>query len=205
MLKSSVTFLLSSLLSLGLLSACASTRPMGADIGPRLDKAEYQKKMWERTQVDKRYDGFHQLYETYVTLIDSGVQSLVLQKKSDLFQWDQAKAQKEREKMFQENSSATEFFLVMYTPNRKLTDLHRGNSMWKIYLEVNGERYESKVKKIKGHLENIQSIYPSLNRFSVPYKVSFNVPLGVAEVANSKFILTSALGTTELVFKARSL
>ena len=188
------------IISLFFLSGCASVKPKGADIGPRISVKEYSKKMEEKTKADKRYDGFYQLYETHVTMIDSGVQSLVLQRKSDVFQWDEAKAQKERERMFQENSTETKFFLVLFTPKRKLTDLHRGNSMWKVYLDVNGDRYEAKIKKVQGHTENVSAIYPSLNRFSMPYEVSFNVPLTVAEENSAKFILTSALGTTELDF-----
>ena len=181
-------------------AACSTTKPTGAEIGPRISKDEYIKKMKAKTKSDKKYDGFYQLYEAHVTMVDSDVQSLVLQRKSDVFQWDDETAQKEREKMFQENSTETKFFLVMYTPKRKLMDLHRGNSMWKVYLEVNGQRYPAKIKKATGQLENISAVYPSLNRFSFPYEVQFSVPTSVAEESTAKFILTSALGTSEFVF-----
>ena len=182
------------------LASCTSTRPKGADVGPRLENTEYIKKMAKKTQVDKKYSGFSQLYEAHVTLIDSDVQSLVLQRKSDVYQWNIDKAQKERERMFQENSSDSKFFVVVFTPRAKLTDLHRGTSMWKVYLDLDGQRYEAKIKKVQGHLETIKSIYPSLNRFSVPYEVRFDVPLSAVEEGQAKFIMTSALGTTEMNF-----
>ena len=184
-----------------MLSACSSApTPTGAEIGPRVSFDEYVEKMGKKTKSDKRYNGFYQLYETHVTFIDSDVQSLVLQRKSDVYQWDDKKAQKEREKMFQETSSESKFMLVLFVPQKKLIDLHRGNSMWKVYLDVNGDRFESKIKKVQGHLANTSAIYPSVNRFSVPYEVSFNVPTSVIEQNDAKFILTSALGTTELNF-----
>ena len=188
-------------ISLFFIAGCSTTpHPTGAEIGPRISFGEYTKRMNAKTKSDKRYNGFYQLYETHVTFIDSDVQSLVLQRKSDVYQWDQDKAQKEREKMFQENSSASKFFLVLFTPNKKLTDLHRGNSIWKLYLDVNGDRYEAKIKKMQGPLANTKAIYPSTNRFSQPYEVSFNVPTNTIEDNSAKFILTSALGTTELNF-----
>ena len=188
-------------LSIVLLSACSTTpRPTGAEIGPRVSYGEYIKRMNKKTKTDKRYSGFHQLYEAHVTFIDSDVQSLVLQRKSDVFQWNEDKAQKEREKMFQENSSASKFFVVLFTPNHKLTDLHKGNSIWKLYLDVDGDRYDAKVRRVQGPLANTKAIYPSTNRFSQPYEVTFNVPTTTIEDSNAKFIITSALGTTELNF-----
>ena len=182
------------------LLGCASKRPSGAEIGPRVSQKEYESRMKSKTQVDKHYDGFHQLYETYVTFVDSDVQALVLQRKSDVYQWDMDKAQQEREKMFQENSSQSKFFVVLFTPRRRLAHMDRKHSIWKVYLDLGAERYEAKIKKAKGQQESIRAIYPSLNRFSEAFEISFDVPMQAVEDGEAKFILTSSLGTSELKF-----
>lgn len=188
------------LLTLFFLNACASSTPKGPEVGPRLPQNDYVSAFMSRTKTEKKYDGFYQLYETHVTFMDSSVQTAILQRKSDVYRWSTDIAQKEREKLFQENSNSTQFILILYTPRPRLTDLHRKTSIWKVFLEANGQRYESEIKKAQGPFESVQAIYPSHNRFTTAYEVTFKVPLSAIEGQNPKFTLTSSLGTTELDF-----
>lgn len=182
------------------LTACATASPKGADIGPRLDPAKYASILKVNTISEKKYDGFYQLYEAHVTFIDSEVQTAILQRKSDVYQWNQEMAQKEREKMFQENSNTTKFVMVFFSPRTRFTDLHKKSSVWKVYLDVNGQRYESEIKKVQGPYDAIQAIYPAHNRFSTTYEVEFKIPSSAVESADAAFILTSTLGTTQFNF-----
>ncbi len=190
------------LLLLFVFIAACSTAPKGANVGERMSAASYAHTLEKNTEADQRYDGFYQLYGLSVTFVNSDVQSAILQKKSDVYMWDSLTAQTEREKMFQENSTVSKFVLVMFVPDHKLVDLHKDNSIWKLYLETNGQRYDGSVKKIQGPLEQVHSVYPSANRFSTTYEVTFNVPLAISETHDSTVIITSTLGTSELTFKA---
>jgi hypothetical protein len=178
------------------LAGCESVRPPGAAIGPRLTDKEYEKAMSGKTRWERRYDGFYQVYEAYATLIDSDVQSLVLQRRSDVYQWNQDLAQKEREKMFQENSNITKFVLVLFTPRARLNDLNTKNTIWKVILEVNGQRFDGESKRLQGPHEAISSVYPTHNRFTTAYEITFKTPMSAVEKMSPKFVLTSSLGTS---------
>jgi hypothetical protein len=112
------------------------------------------------TRHDLQYDGVYNRFEAYATFLNSDTQATILQKRSDVLEWDQAQAQKERERLFQENATQTKFFLSFFVPSVKLNDLHKGTSIWKLYLEAGGKRYEGKVMKHNGKVEDINSIYP---------------------------------------------
>jgi hypothetical protein len=85
-------------------------------------------------------------------------------------------------------------------PSVRLNDLHKGASIWKIYLEANGQRYEGKASRRNGKLEDIQASFPYHNRWSVPYEVVFKVPLTAVEQGTVRFILTSSQGTSKFEY-----
>jgi hypothetical protein len=186
--------------SIVMLTGCASKEIQGADISTRLDDSSYEKLLDKHTRHDVQYDGVYNKFELYATFINSDVQSAILQKKSDIYQWDTRQAQSEREKMFQENSTQTKFALSFFTPTPRLNDLHKGATIWKIYLDVNGQRYVGKATKRNGKLEDLSAIFPKHNRWSVPYDIVFNVPLSGAEQGQATFIITGSQGTSTLKF-----
>lgn len=177
-----------------------SSSPKGAEIGPRLDDKKYAAVIEKNTRHDVRYEGFYNKYEMYVTFLNSDTQAAWLQRLSDVRQWDIAQAQKERDKMFQENSTQTKFILSLFVPSPRLNDLHKGSSIWEIYFESNGKRYKGRATRRNGKLEDIQSLLPYHNRWSVIYDVVFDIPLSGAESGPAKFILTSSQGTSTLEF-----
>ncbi len=181
-------------------TGCASKEKQGTEISTRLDADAYAKLIAKYTRHESKYDGFYNKYDLYVTFMNSDVLAAILQNKSDMYQWDARQAQTEREKMFQENSTQTKFMLSFFIPSTRLNDLHKGASIWKTYLEVGGQRYEGKVSRKNGKLEDIQSLLPHHTRWGVPYEVVFNVPLSGAEKSAVKFILTSSQGTSVLEF-----
>lgn len=182
-------------------SGCASKETRGADIGQRFDEKEYDRLIKKNTQHTQQYEGFYNKFELYATFIKSEVQTALLQKKSDTFQWDAKRAQIEREKMFQENSTQTKFALSFYTPSTRLNDLHKSNSVWKIYLESGGQRYDGHVTRRNGKFEEFQGFFPYHTRWSIAYDVSFNVPLSAVEKAPATFILSGIPGTAKLQFE----
>lgn len=187
-------------LSLILATGCASGLKNGTEIGSRLDEGTYKNLIMRNTRHDIQYDGFYNKFEIYATFLNTQTQSAILQKNSDVFQWDTAEAQKQREKVFQENSTETRFAISFFVPSVRLNDLHKGASIWKIYLEANGQRYEGKASRHNGKLEDIQATFPYHNRWSVPYEVVFKVPLTAVEQGPVRFILTSSQGTSKFDF-----
>jgi hypothetical protein len=182
------------------LSACSSPQKRGAEVGPRYEDSAYEAIYRRHTQFDKRYDGFYQLYEVYATLISPEIQTTILQKESDVYLWTPEKARMERERVMQESSNSTKMHLVMFTPNTSANDLNRKNSIWHMYLEVDGQRYEGTARKRIGPVEDIRSFIPTHNRFSVAYDVTFNVPTNAVTGKTVYFILTSALGTSRFAY-----
>jgi hypothetical protein len=165
-----------------------------------LDEKAYSDLIMRNTRHDIQYDGFYNKFEIYATFLNTQTQSAILQKNSDVYQWDTAEAQKQREKVFQENSTETRFAVSFFVPSVRLNDLHKGSSIWKIYLETNGQRYEGKTTRRNGKLEDIQATFPYHNRWSVPYEVVFKVPLTAVEQGPVHFILTSSQGTTKFEY-----
>lgn len=182
------------------LSCSSVEKRAGADIGPRLSPRDYKALLREHTLSEKKYQGLYNTFEVSVIYLNSDVQSALLQKKSDTLQWDQSSAQAERDRMFQEASIQTNFFVSLFTPNRRLNDLHKGNTNWKIYLETEGRRVEGEVTRLSEPIEVLQSYYPAHNRFSIAYIISFPVPQTSVERRSAKFVITSTLGTAELTF-----
>ena len=182
------------------ISGCTTQEKQGADIGARMSDSEYTSVIDQNTRHFVKYEGFYQKFEIYATFVNSNVQSAMLQRLSDTKLWGPAEAQKERERMFQENTTQTKFVISFFVPSTRLNDLHKGASIWEIYLESNGQKYRGKAMRRNGKLEDIQSIIPYHNRWSIPYDITFDTPLSGVESGSAKFIITSSQGAAELAF-----
>jgi len=193
-------FLAASLLTISALGGCSSAPKQDGAAGPRVSEATYESLINKNTRHHVEYDGFYNKFELSTTFLNSDVQTTILQKRSDTLGWDNATAQKERERLFQENSTQVKFFMSFFSPTPRLNDLHKGSSIWKIYLEVEGKRYEGKVTKYKGKLEDIQAIYPYHTRWAMPFEVVFLVPLSGVENHSPVFMITSTQGSAKLQF-----
>lgn len=191
-------FALLNLIGLG----CSSrpTNPEVAKILPEMENDKYEDLIEKNTRGDRQYKGFYNTFQVEVTALTSEVTAAILQRRAHYQQWDAAKARAEREKAMQEMSSQAQFFLSFYSPDRHSIDLDRGNSIWKAYLEFEGQRFEGTIKKVKDKLLELQAIYPHHTRFNTAYMVSFNVPMSSIENGKAVFILTSSLGSTNLEF-----
>ena len=117
-----------------------------------------------------------------------------------LSQWQEPKYKEEKARVIEKHTNNTEFFLSFYTPERKLADLSSSKTSWKIFLDVNGQRYEGKASKIKIMLSEIQALYPYHNRWSYPYIVIFPVPTSEVENRPATMTITGTLGSAQLKF-----
>lgn len=189
------------LVSLLLLTAgCAHQPTVGPNQVQPMGEGEYLSLLRKNTSRADKYSGFYQTFQADVTILTTEVQSSVLRQKAHFLQWDQKQYQQEREKSLQESNAYAKFFMRFYSPERDYDDLHKGKTIWKVFLEYSGTRFEGKVAKLSDKLIEVKTLFPNMDRFSTPYEITFNVPMTTIEQGTSKLILTSSLGSAEFSF-----
>lgn len=149
---------------------------------------------------DAEYSGFYNNFEYKATLLNSAIRSALLQKQNDYYQWDRDKFMKERDKSDQEAATETSVFLSFFTPDRKNDNLFDSKSIWRVYLEADGRRYQGKVKRVRSLLAELQTLYPYHTRWNTPYVLSFPVPTNSIESQNSTLTVTGPLGSKTVRF-----
>lgn len=176
----------------------------GPDTVQAMDSSEYDHLIRKHTAHTDQYSGFYQTFQADMTVLTTEVQAASLRQKGAFMQWDQKKFQAEREKALQEANAYSKFFMRFYTPDRDYDDLHKGKTIWKVYLEYSGSRFEGKVSKMSEKVIEVTTLYPHMNRFSTPYEITFNVPMTTVEQGAAKVILTSSLGQAEFSFPTKN-
>lgn len=193
-------YLLSLSLLLGLtLSACVSYEVTPENRTQRIT-GDYVSVIEKHTDKARRYSGFYNTLEIEATMITSEVAKAQLEQSVELYQWDDKRLAEEKGKFENRLNNETEVFLSFFTPERKNDNLSKPNSIWKIFLDVGGKRYEGKATKIKLSLSELESFYPFHNRFYTPYSVTFPVPVRAIETKPMKFTITGAVGSATLNF-----
>jgi hypothetical protein len=185
------------------LVSCAN-QPVAVDNGvPPLPAEEYEALIQNHTAHTNQFAGVYQTFQADMTILTSDVRTASLRQRAFFLQWDNKQYLAEREKMMQENAAYAKFFLRFYSPEHDYDDLHKGKTIWKVYLDVSGQRFEGKVRKLTEKFVELKTLYPHLDRFSTPYEVTFSVPMSTVETGGNKVTLTSSLGTAEFVFPVK--
>ncbi len=166
-------------------------------------KYGYRKLVKENTQSEKKYSGFVNLYQVSVTYMNEKVLSLKNQKLATLQQWPSHKVEEASQNLELSLAKSTKFMVLLYTPVVKNNDLTKGDdSIWRTYLEVNGQRFPGTISKTKYTMSQVATLFPNVNIFMKPYEVSFDIADREALSSGAvKFVLTSNLGTSEFEFK----
>ena len=189
--------ILISLLTLG----CQTVVPAGPQVVQNVTEDRYIPIYKRYTQTVKEYSGFHNTYEARMTFQHSQLNTMRLRRKGHYLRWSLDRFQKEREKLFQEMSTEARGFLLFYTPEIEYDDLNKPNTIWKVYLEFDGQRYEGKAVKAKEKRIELQAQFPDIDAFSSSYFVTFPLPTSVVEDQAFTIILTSSVGTAKYVIK----
>lgn len=186
-----------------LLAACATreTTPTGLHL---MSESEYEKVVDRFSDRIESYKGLYNSSQASGTVINSKVAFAQLDQNARLYQWDQEKFSAERQTTQKNLEQGTEIFLSFFTPEKKHDDLAKHNSMWKIFLDVNGKRYEGKATKVKSQTVEIQGLFPYHTGFSTPYKLVFPVTVKSIESHPLKLTLTGPAGTAVLKFAPAS-
>lgn len=177
------------------------TPPLPGMEGNVISQTQYENILNLNSEQIETYSGFYNTINMSATLLRTEVAVAQLKQQARLYQWDNSKYQEEFSKRKASLQSHSEVFVSLYTPERKHDDLHKNQTLWKIFLDVGGKRYEGKVKKIKLLTTEVQSLYPYYNRFSSPYTVTFPVSTSSLENQEVKFTLTGSVGSAVVAFK----
>ncbi len=179
---------------------CATPLPMPAGV-EELSPTDYEKLAERKTKKVEIYQGLQNTLTVAATWLDSEMSSGTLSHSARLAQWQEPKYKEERYRVVARHTDRTEFFVSFYTPERKLSDLANKKNLWKIYLDVNGQRFEGTATKVKQLLTEIQAIYPQHNRWSYPFIVSFPVSTALTENKTAVLTLTGSAGSAQLKFE----
>lgn len=185
------------------LNACSTTKNEQSPASRYyISQSDFEKHLDEATVKNKSYDGMQETTEFAATLINSEVRDAQLKKQAMVMQWSEAEFNSEKEKKMKEAGSQTEVFISFFSPEKVHEDLARSKTLWKVYLETDGRRYEGKAEKIKLLTSEIQNLFPEHSRFATPYKITFPVALPTVETKKSTLTITGPVGTTSLDFPA---
>lgn len=166
-----------------------------------IDENEYYNTVEVNSQRKQVYDGFYATMEFSAVLLNTPTARARVDQNARIYQWDLDKYKDEKAKAESNLAKQTELFLSFYVPERKNDDLHRSKTLWKIFLDANGKRFEGKVEKVKTLMAEIVALYPKHNRWSTPYKVTFNVPTSLIEASPSKLTITGPAGSAFVDFE----
>ncbi|MDZ4662150.1 MAG: hypothetical protein SGJ18_11090 [Pseudomonadota bacterium] len=186
-----------------ILSACSSEPKIAEDektFRHEFDPAKYTKIVEKWSVKDVYYSGFYNAYEFNATLLNTEMSEARVRFQAQYSSWSSDKLNSELEKTLQELSYDTYVFLSFFTPANKDNNLAKKGSIWTVYLEAGGRRYEGAVIKNTEHPTELMRLYPYHNRWSTPYTIKFRVPVSVVQSAPSKITLSGPLGTAEMAF-----
>ena len=194
-LRSSLFLLLCALL----ITSCVT--PLRTQTGvPEVSPSDYENILTNKTRKLEVYDGLYNVLTVQATWLDSQMMEAALSQSARNAQWSEQIYREERAKKIIKNTDTTEFFVSIYTPERRHSDLSKTKNLWKIFLEVDGQRYEGKATKVKQLLTEVQALYRYHNRWSTPYIVSFSVPTATVESKPAVLTFTGAVGAAQLIY-----
>jgi hypothetical protein len=164
-------------------------------------ESEYFNTIEEHSDSTEKYSGLYNLLNIEATILNSKVLDAQTDQLTRLYLWDDKKTLEERAKVNERTSKETEVFMAFFTPDRKNDDAAKPKTVWRVFLDVDGRRFEGKVTKIKLQMSQLIALYPYHNRFYSPYQVTFPVPVKSIENSNIQMTVTGAVGSATLKFK----
>ncbi len=187
------------------LTACSTNPPMSEVAQPSdATKPDPEKSHVARIERysagDSEYAGFYNNFEFKATILNSNIRNALLERQGSYYQWDSEKRQLELEKSNKEAAAEIVVFMSFFTPERRNDNLTDLNSIWRIYLEAGGRRYQAKIKRTRTLLAELQVLFPYHTRWNTPYYLSFPVPTTAIETQESTLTVTGPLGTRTIKF-----
>ena len=186
------------------LCGCSHAPVMTQNPQHKMPPAEYEKLFKSRTRRTDQYHGFYQTFQADVTALSTDMLLAGLEQRAHALDWTPTHVASEREALMQDANQRAKFYLRFYSPDRENDDFTKKSSVWQVYLDAAGTRYEGKVRKMTEKLIELQTLYPNQDRFSSAYEVTFDLPMTTVEKSEARrCTLTGNLGTAEFAFPPR--
>lgn len=183
-----------------LLATGCTSGPTAAQGVDTISQSDYETKIEAYTQKIEKYQGIVNVLHLSSTLINSKVGLAQVMQKARLYQWDSITFNSEMQKMNTDLDKSTQVFISFYSPERKHDDLHKNQTLWKIFLDADGRRWEGKATKIKLLTNEVQALYPDHTRFATPYMITFPVSVKMIESKTIRFTLTGTVASATVEF-----
>lgn len=187
------------LLTALVLSACAS-KEVNKNGLVLVNEEGYENMIDKWSDHVEDYSGLNNTVTIMATLLNPEMAMSQLDQNARIFQWDQITYDNEKKKLQDAMKVQTDVFVSFYSPERKWDDLYKSKTLWKIFLDVNGQRYEGKVTKVKLLTREIQRLYSYHTSFGTPYIITFPVPANSVGTAPARITFTGAVGSVSLNF-----
>lgn len=166
-----------------------------------ISQSEYERKIEPYSKQIEKYEGIVNVLHVSTTILNSKVMQAQLAQKARLFQWDAALFETESQKLNVDLDKSTQIFVSFYTPERKHDDLHKNQTLWKIFLDAEGRRWEGKATKIKLLTNEVQGLYPDHTRFATPYLLTFPISVKLIESKPIRLTLTGSVTSATIEFQ----
>lgn len=153
------------------------------------------------SNVEKAYQGLDESFQVAATLLAENIVAHQVFIDAEDLHWTPEQYREARDKALGEGQTSTKFFVSLYTNRDESNNLDKSNSIWNIFIDVNGHRYTpTTVKRIYENSISTKRKYPYVQVWSRYYYVTF--PVSTAEVTSGKCVLTVAgpIGGTHLSF-----
>lgn len=149
---------------------------------------------------DETHRGAYNQFKFRATLLTPEVAQTIIEKKARFYQWSPVKREEALTQMREKQSVSIEVFISFFTPEYRDNNMDQKNSIWKIYLDSNGNRYEGRVKKDTTHFTELQNLIPYHARFNSPYIATFEIPAARVDYHSTSMTITGPLGNKTVKF-----
>lgn len=161
----------------------------------------YLKKVDQHSAGDKQFSGVYHNFEFRSTLLTRDMSRALHNRLNQYYDWSEEEALSKLNERMNELNNKTKIWLSFYTPERKNDNLANKISIWKIYLETNGQRYEGRPYKANKNFSEAQALIHYHSRWATAYYVDF--PLPTDDIGSTaKLIITGPLGRREVDFNS---
>lgn len=192
--------MLSFILGSGLASLSCVHEPTAINGIAVISDSDYRNLYDSKTKRTEVYSGLYNKLVLSATRLDKEMLEGILAKRLKAYQWDNETFQKQKTELMNTTLNKSQFFLSFYTPDRKYDNLSTKTSSWKVFIEVDGARYEGTATKIKMLQSDIEMIYPTHTRWATAYQLEFPVSLSMIENKPVALTITGSEGNATIKF-----
>jgi hypothetical protein len=194
------------MVSVTLVASCARRGEMKPDSPP------YAKLIGKWTREGSVYRGIESRLVVHATYRGLEFREAYVREYGDRYRLDDYRREKLLATERAGHERVEEFFLAVSTLDEKWNDLHRSDSVWRLYLKNDsGERVEPiAIRRVDEESPLFREFYPKLDRWSRGYIVTFpkyseagEAPLINDDTLRVTLVITGALGQTVIEWRMK--